>query len=117
MILKTDSPLEYIGHVATFYIPRTKALLVEDRCHRFFIEHYDAYTRESSEITGYWRKQPGHPIFADENVKYVVSFRGKKKVAKFVNFLSEICAVIEEECLYLTMGFKSYLVKPKDHHE
>lgn len=108
-----DHPaLEYIGQTATFYVPEGKLGVVKDILHEFFITHYDAYTCEESDIKGYWRRDPDSPIFDDKNVKYVVSFEGKHRVGEFVDFLSLVCGLLEEECLYLTMGAKSWLVKP-----
>ena len=105
--------LEYIGHTACFYVPRSK-MTTETRtiCHDFFLANYDAYTVEDSDIQGYWRRHPNDPIFEDENVKYVVSFHGQHRIEAFVGFLRRLCSMIGEECIYLTMGYKSFLIWP-----
>jgi hypothetical protein len=105
--------IEYIGHMATFYVPRSKLHIVQPLCHDFFLTNYDAYTVEDSDIQGFWRRHPKSPIFQDRNVKYVVSFHGKDKIDVFVSFLSRLCGLVEEECIYLTMGYKSWLVFPE----
>jgi hypothetical protein len=110
---ETHPCLEYVGHMATFYIPRQKLSNVERECHEFFLANYDAYTFEDSNIQGYWRPHPDSSIFEDENVKYVVSFQGDDRVFAFIDFLSQLCGRIGEECIYLTMGYKSWLVWPK----
>ena len=46
----------------------------------------------------------------DKSVRYEVSFEGK--VEEFIDFLADMCELIGEECIYLTMGPNSYLVTP-----
>ncbi len=106
--------VEFIGQTATFYIPETKNSVIEETLHNFFLTHYNAYTAESSDIQGYWRRDANSPIFSDRNVKYIVSFDGREKIDPFIDFLSGVCSTINEECIYLTMGMKSFLVKPNE---
>jgi hypothetical protein len=106
--------LEYIGHMATFYLPEAKLdSTVRQMIHDHLISHFNAYTVESSNIQGFWRKGPQSPVFGDKNVRYVVSFNGKNRVDSFVTFIAEICTMLGEECIYLTMGKKSWLVTPR----
>lgn len=108
---------EYIGQVAVFYIPTIKLdMLLPDGktarqiLHDFCVENYNAYTHEVSNIQGFWVNK--NILVRDEHERFEVSFKGKKKVKDFVTFLSEICGLIEEDSIYLTMGYKSWLVVP-----
>lgn len=107
-----------LGQVAVFYIPVQKL----DHCikhgqtarelfDQFLLSHYDAYTLETGDIEGFWRQHPEAPLIRDENARYEVSFQGD--VQLFVSFLSEMCALLEEQAIYLTMGYRSWLVLPK----
>lgn len=107
----------YIGHVAVFYIPTKKLdVAVQDGrtarqiLHEFFVANYNAYTHEVSKIQGYWMNKD--LLVRDEHERYEVSFSGREKVKEFVTFLSEVCSLIEEDSIYLTMGYKSWLVVP-----
>jgi hypothetical protein len=110
-----------IGQVAVFYLPKAKLdyeeYSVENRTprnqiHHFCMNHHGAYTVEESAIVGFWKSKDQRCI-REDNVRYEVSFSGGDRVEEFINFLSEICGTIEEEAIYLTMGYKSYLVLPK----
>jgi len=113
--------LEPIGQRAVFYIPAKKLEMkvphgrilrkVEKTIHDFFITHYSAYTFDSYQSMGFWRKDYEDEPIHDELIRYEVSF--DESVDNFINFLAELCSLIEEECIYLTMGSHSYLVKPK----
>lgn len=112
-----------LGRMAIFYVPAVKLddsqFGKDGRCPRelfeeFFMENYNAYTLEVSETHGFWREHDQSPILHDQNYRYEVSFEGKKKVKPFVRFLSEMCALMKEQAIYLTMGYKSYLVLPKN---
>lgn len=117
---KTRIPnLEYIGHIATFYLPSKKLDNPEygldgrsprEILHDFFVQNYNAYTHEISKIKGYWKREES---IVDEHERYEVSFKGRRRVRAFVGFLSELCALMKEESIYLTMGYKSWLVTPK----
>ena len=113
--------------MAVFYLPSNKMELYSDGhielysqgvqiktlIHNFLMQHHGAYTVESSNIQGFWRSEQCQAILQDENIRYEVSFDGKDHIEVFVNFLSKICALIEEEAIYLTMGNHSYLVYPE----
>jgi len=114
----------YLGHVAVFYIPVQKLDSVDhgkdgktprELFEQFLMTSFDAYTLETSAIEGYWRRHPEDPIFKDQNARYEVSFHGDVK--PFVQFLSEMCSLLEEQAIYLTMGYKSWLVLPKGSDE
>lgn len=119
--------LRPIGQVAVFYIPVQKLDLplssLDNKTPRqvfeeFLMMNYDAYTLEISNTQGFWREHKEARISHDANVRYEVSFDGKDRVPTFVDFLSRMCAALQEEAIYLTLGFHSYLVLPKvDKHE
>jgi hypothetical protein len=114
--------LVYIGQVAVFYVPTAK---LDQQCfgkggktprelfQEFLMEHYDAFTLELSNTQGFWRQNKQSKIFFDENARYEVSFDGENSVLDFVGFLSEMCSLLKEEAIYITMGYKSWLVLPK----
>ena len=116
--------LVYLGQVAVFFIPvqkldspefgkdgKTPREIFED----FLMDHYDAFTLEISNTQGLWREHKQAPIFRDENARYEVSFDGEVK--PFVMFLSEMCSLLKEQSIYLTMGYKSWLVLPRGNNE
>jgi hypothetical protein len=114
--------LTCIGQMAVFYIPSAKlddvrygAFYQTPRqlIHHFVIDNYDAYTHQQSDIQGFWRQGRGGRIVHDRNEMFEVSFLGAERVWEFVDFLATLCHLLEEECLYLTMGFKAWLVSPR----
>jgi len=109
--------LYQLGRMAIFFLPQEKLLLrrgpnettireyVEDR----LLHHYNGYTSISGEIIGCWKNGRRYD---DVHVRYEVSFPGRERIQHFVDFLSEVCGLLEEESIYLTMGEDSYLVMP-----
>ena len=112
-----------LGHVAIFYIPIHKLNAIyglqtaREMFEQYLIENYDAFTLEISNTLGFWRAHKDAEIAKDSNVRYEVSFSGKERIPDFVNFLSEMCALMNEQAIYLTMGWKSYLVLPQEKNE
>ena len=112
--------LDYIGQVAVFYIPTEKlnkkheGQTTKELLHDYLIHHFNAYTLvEGSDTQGFWRKDDNGELHEDKNAKYEVSFEGKDKIKPFIDFLSKICSNLDEKSIYLRMGSKSWLVKPK----
>ena len=116
---------EYIGQVAVFYIPTAKLdignppghedlpnVTARMLLHGYFVKNFNAYTHEVSKISGYWVNKEKDILVTDEHERYEVSFKGREKVKEFVTFLSKICGLIGEDSIYLTMGYKSWLVVP-----
>jgi hypothetical protein len=112
-----------LGRVATFYVPaqkmddptfgrdgRTATQLFDE----FFLEHFGGLTHEESKIRGQWTSPDGQKVFTDLHQRYEVTFSGKKKSREFVDFLSEMCRLLQEDSIYVTMGDRSWLVKPRD---
>jgi hypothetical protein len=123
MDLGSNEKVSYIGHVAIFYIPVKKLeLLIDGNSPKkiiaeYLLNNFDAYTMEVSDTKGFWREHKKSRLFIDRNARYEVSFEGRLKVNGFVDFLSNLCALIQEEAIYLTMGYKSYLIHPSKENQ
>lgn len=108
--------LTYIGHMAIFYIPMAKldaSPNLDVSLHEFLMENYGAYTKAVAPVKGFWRSVGSKKIFLDVNYEYKVSYEGKDRIPAFVEFLADICKKLEEEALYLEMGYMSYIVAPE----
>lgn len=123
--LKLDN-LIYLGHMAAFYVPVQKLDKMQygkdgkrprQLFEEFFMANYNAYTLEISDTQGFWREHTQSQIFRDQNARYEVSFDGRDRIQGFVGFLSEMCALLQEQAIYLTMGHKSWLVLPRRSDE
>ena len=79
----------------------------------FFLRNFGGLTHEESHIRGQWTSPDGQKVFTDLHQRYEVSFSGKGKLELFLDFLSEMCGLMREESIYLTMGSRSWLVMPK----
>jgi len=111
--MKESPQSTHIGEVAVFYLPVNKIdQKIRSKIHSFFVKNYYAYTHEISKIQGFWSK--GSKTVKDKHERYEVSFKGKDNLKKFVEFMSEICYIIQEESIYLTIGGDSYLISPKE---
>lgn len=103
--------VEHVGKVAVFCLPADKLdVNVRKKIHDFLVTNYSAYTHESSDIEGYWAGKGD--LVRDAHERYEVSFNGDDNFKKFVDFLSEICGLIREDSIYLTVADESYLVMP-----
>lgn len=115
--------LTYIGHVAVFYVPTFKledaslgvnGLAAKEIFAAYFMDNFNAFTLGGSNVQGFWREHEKANLFVDINSRYEISFSGKDNVEMFVDFLSDMCTLIEEESIYVVMGYKSWLVWPKE---
>jgi hypothetical protein len=110
-----------LGRIAVFYVPahkmndpaygcdgRTPTQMFDE----FFLRKFGGLTHEASHIRGQWTSPDGQKVFTDLHQRYEVSFSGKKKAMEFLTFLSEMCRRLQEDSIYLTMGTRSWLVKP-----
>ena len=103
--------IKHIGKVAVFCLPADKLnKKVRSKIHNFLVSNYSAYTHESSDIQGYWSGRGD--LVRDAHERYEVSFNGNENFKKFVDFLSEVCEMISEDSIYLTVADESYLVMP-----
>jgi hypothetical protein len=110
-----------LGRLAVFYVPSEKmqdprfgrdGLTATQLFDRFFLEKFGGLTHEESKIRGQWTSPDGQKVFTDQHQRYEVSFAGRKKAELFLDFLSQMCHLLEEESIYLTMGSRSWLVMP-----
>lgn len=105
-----------IGQVAVFYLPAAKLDVRGEhwQClQEYFRKNHFGYTFQAGTIFGYWMKEHGN-FLREENVRFEISFGGGEDVVNtFVDFLSDLCGQMEEDAIYLTMGYKSYLVLPR----
>jgi hypothetical protein len=120
--LRDASFLVPLGRIAVFYVPANKMDDLQYGCDgrtptqmfdEFFLRKFGGLTHEESRIRGEWTSGDGQKVFTDLHERYEVSFSGKKKAIEFLNFLSEMCGRLQEESIYLTMGTRSWLVKPR----
>jgi hypothetical protein len=110
-----------LGRVAVFYVPAAKMVdpafgregqLARDILERFFLANFGGLTHEISNIRGQWTSPDGQKVFTDQHERYEVSFAGREKLRIFLGFLSEMCQLLEEDSIYLTIGTRSWLVRP-----
>ena len=111
-----------LGRTAVFYVPAHKmddprygrdGKTATDLFDQFFLESFGGLTHEETRIRGKWISADGQKVFTDLHERYVVSFKGRKKANQFLRFLSEMCRRLEEDSIYLTIGTRSWLVKPQ----
>ena len=79
----------------------------------FFLERFGGLTHEISKIRGQWTSPDGQKVFTDLHERYEVSFAGLTQTGEFLEFLSDMCGLLQEESIYLTMGTRAWLVKPR----
>jgi hypothetical protein len=112
-----------LGRLAVFYVPSQKmddprygrdGLTPTQLFDQFFLAKFGGLTHEESKIRGQWTSPDGQKVFTDLHQRYEVSFAGRKKTREFVAFLAEMCRLLGEESIYLTMGSRSWLVMPAE---
>ena len=111
-----------LGRIAVFYVPAEKmddpqfgrdGQTPTQMFDEFFLRNFGGLTHEESHIRGEWISEDGQKAFTDLHQRYEVSFSGKKKGTEFLHFLSEMCGLLKEDSIFLTMGKKAWLVKPR----
>lgn len=115
--------IESLGRPATFYIPAEKwdgeaardytfrGKTVQMLTHEFLIGNYNGYSVRGP-FQGYWRASKKDSTCRENVMEVKVSFRGKERIPKLQKFLSGMCRLMEEKCLYLECGEDSYLIYP-----
>lgn len=111
--------IENLGRPAVFLIPSHKlrtpmasGKTAEEDLHAFLSERFGAFTTNPVSETGFWRNAQQRLVY-DECRRYKVSFVGKERIPELFAKLSEICAAIDEDCLYVEAGQYSGLLYPK----
>ena len=111
-----------LGRIAVFYVPASKVddpqygrdgLTPKQIFDSFFLDRFGGLTHEISKIRGQWTSPDGQKVFTDLHERYEVSFAGLKQTGEFLEFLSEMCGLLQEDSIYLTMGTRAWLVKPR----
>lgn len=110
--------LRSLGTMTVFYVPSHKlddprygsAPTVRIQIHNFLMENYRAYTHTPSPVKGYWMNDEA-VLYHDVMERYEVSFDHEAQFDAVVQFLGELCAVLDEESIYLTRGDRSFLVR------
>ena len=111
--------LTCLGRMAVFYLPATKLAEHPEFAKKFdafLLREYQGLTKITQNIEGYYQ-QTETVVVKDDHVRYEVSFPGKRRSHKLINMLADVCDVLDEDSLYLTMGQHSYLVKRKNHND
>jgi hypothetical protein len=113
--------IENLGKRALFLIPSIKVYnskysssqqSVAKTIHNFLLETFGGYTCASGNIYGYFRSTSYE---YDELREFRVAFLEDDlgtKVPLLQGFLAELCADINEECIYLECGEDAMLVYP-----
>ena len=110
-----------LGRIAVFYVPARK--MVDSKFGRdgqtpteifdkFFLENFRGLTHEESQIRGEWISEDNQKVFTDRHQRYEVSFSGPAQGDQLLRFLAEMCDMLHEESIYLTIGSHSWLVTP-----
>lgn len=105
-----------IGDTCEFYIPSAKHNIVENKLHSYFVDRHNAYSLELQEIKGFWRNNRFSELLEEKHVKYICGIN-HIELPNFVGFLSEMCMLLQEQAIYVTMGHKSWLVMPRRNNE
>jgi hypothetical protein len=115
-----------LGRIAVFYVPADKlrdprfgrdGATAAEVFDQFFLDNFGGFTHEESKIQGKWVPPDGRKVFTELHERYEVSFSGRKKGRQLLCFLSEMCGRLEEDSIYLTIGARSWLIKPRGRTE
>jgi len=108
--------IESLGRMAVFCIPAEKwnntsyhrdSKLVSELVDEFLTENYNGYNVRGP-IDGKWN---GHQ---EQMMEIKASFLGKDRIPKLQEFLADLCAFMEEQCIYLETGEDAFLVYPDE---
>jgi hypothetical protein len=106
-----------LGRAAKFYVPMTKIgrtfreATVDDALAAFLVKEFGAYSRTLLPSYGFWKDDRAR-IHYDQCFCYTVAFVGKHRIEGLLQCLGELCAAIQEECLYFEAGEDAALVYP-----
>jgi hypothetical protein len=112
--------LRPLGETAIFYAPAHKlddpkygrdGLTPNELFKAFFLEKFGGLTHEISSIQGQWMGPGGERVLTDQHQRFEVSFDGEAQTIQFLKFLAEMCGLLDEQSIYLTMGGRSWLVE------
>ena len=106
-----------LGRPAVFHIPTTKLSCamgntsVEEAIKSFLMEHFTAFSATTPPNFGVWMDET-EKIHYDECRRYEVSFVGKEKIPKLLEFLTDVALATNEICLYVSAGQYTCLLYP-----
>ena len=111
--------LQELGKVTVFYIPSHK--LDDPRhfdgngtarslIHTFLMERYRAYTHSPTSMKGYWFNAADQ-IVHDVMERFEVSFGSESEFERLVDFMVELCELLDEDAIYVTRGERSFLAQ------
>ena len=109
-----------LGRVAVFYVPAHKlhesalgreGLTPAELFERFFLERFGGLTHEISNIQGQWVSSAHLKVIQERHERYEISLADEDQIREFLTFLSRMCAQLQEESIYVTMGDRSWLVQ------
>jgi len=107
-----------LGSAVVFLLPSLKLRepsltgpSVEDRLHKFLMEHFGGYTAQAGNIFGYWRDSAGRDSYG-EHREFSVAFVEHSKLPLLKEFVAKMAAELAEECDYLRAGNEASLIYP-----
>lgn len=108
-----------LGRSATFLLPslklkrpRTDEGSLEDRVHTFLMDNFGGYTAAAGNIFGYWKDESGKSSYG-EHRQFTIALVEDSKLPSLKNFLADLSAELNEDCLYLTVGDQVVLIYPE----
>lgn len=110
--------IEDLGRTAVFLIPASKLkdrghnppTSIEEVLHQFLTENFGAYHTTLAREAGFWKNGMGQMIY-DESVRYEVAFLGKERLPLLLEKIAAIAKIIQEDCIYITVGQYTGLVR------
>jgi hypothetical protein len=114
-----DRHLQELGKVTVFYIPSHKlddpryfdgSGTARSLIHTFLMERYRAYTHSPTSMKGYWFNAADQVVH-DVMERFEVSFGSESEFERLVEFMVELCRLLDEEAIYVTRGERSFLAQ------
>jgi hypothetical protein len=114
-LLADDPEIIELGRMAVVYIPVAKLEKnpsVQTAFDNTLIQRYRGITKITQYVEGHYQMGPTTNVI-DNHIRYEISFAGgEESVVPFINILKQLCRDLGENSLYVTMGEKSFLVRP-----
>lgn len=114
--------VEFLGRPAHFYLPASKwderdytfrGKTVRVLMDEFLMANYNGYTVRGP-FKGFWRPSKKADTTNEDVMEIKVSFKGKERIPKLQKFLSGVCKLMKEKCVYLETGEDSFLIYPQE---
>lgn len=108
----------HLGSAVVFLLPSLKLRepslrgpSIEDRLHKFLMEHFGGYTAQAGNIFGYWREESGRDTYG-EHREFSVAVADETRLPLLKEFLAEMAMELEEDCIYFRTGDTASLIYP-----